>query len=432
MIGFGSPSGLRVPRHRSTTAHLSVLYPWHTDRGLGERGVYIGRNESGGGGAWCYDPFQLYTDGVLTSPNIVVLGQVGSGKSTAVKTLLYRSIGQLHSGNGTPRWCAIIDPKGEYGPLADALGLTRLKLYPGGPTRLNPLDAGPRGGNVDELHARRTALVVALASVALRRDLTATEEAALGWVLDAVSARAGRAPTLHDVADVLALPTDEIAARAKETPAALARQLAELRHGIARLIDGHLRGMFDATSTDAVDWSARGVVVDLSAVYHDRDALKAVMIAATGWLQALLADPAPDAPRRMQVLEEIWALLGNEHTAKYVQSCQKLARSYGVANVLVAHRVADFRAQTDDGTATAKIGIGLLAETQTRILFRQPSDQVAEATELLGLTETEQRILPRLARGRAIWHVAERRAVVQHQVSRCELAICDTNARLVV
>ena len=432
MIRSASSSGLHVPRHRSTTAHLSVLYPWHNDRGLGERGVYVGSNESGGGGAWCYDPFQLYTDGVLTSPNIVVLGQVGSGKSTAVKTLLYRSIGQLHSGNATPRWCAIIDPKGEYGPLADALGLTTLKLYPGGTTRLNPLDAGPSGGNGDEMRARRTSLVVALASVALRRELTATEEAALGWVLDAVAARPGSTPTLHDVVDVLATPTDEIASRAGETPAVLARQLAELRHGIARLIDGHLRGMFDSTSTEEVSWSDRGVVIDLSAVHHDRDALTTVMVAATGWLQALLADPAGDAPRRTQVLEEIWALLGNEHTAKYVQSCQKLARSYGVANVLVAHRVADFRAQTDDGTATAKIGTGLLAETQTRILFRQPSDQVVEAAELLGLTETEQRILPRLARGRAIWHVGDHRAVVQHHISRAELAICDTNTRLVI
>ena len=432
MIGFGSSSGLRVPRHRSTTAHLSVLYPWHTDRGLGEHGVYVGRNESGGGGAWCYDPFQLYTDGVLTSPNIVVLGQVGSGKSTAVKTLLYRSIGQLHSGNATPRWCAVIDPKGEYGPLAEALGLTQLKLYPGGPTRLNPFDAGPSGANIDELRARRVTLVVALASVALRRDLTATEEAALSWVLDSISERQGSVPTLHDVVDLLASPTDQIAARASETPAGLARQVADLRHGIARMIDGHLRGMFDATSTEAVGWSSRGVVVDLSAVHHDRDALTAVMIAATGWLQTLLADVTNETPRRMQVLEEIWALLGNEHTAKYVQSCQKLARSYGVANILVAHRIADFRAQTDDGTATTKIGTGLLAETQTRILFRQPSDQIAEAAELLGLTETEQRILPRLARGRAIWHVADHRAVVQHHVSRAEAQICDTNARLTV
>ena len=41
------------------------------------------------------------------------------------------------------------------------------------------------------------------------------------------------------------------------------------------------------------------------------------MIAATGWLQGLLSAPeSEDVPRRIQVLEEIWALLGSERVAK--------------------------------------------------------------------------------------------------------------------
>ena len=99
--------GLRVPRHRATTAHAQALYPFHVDSGLGSRGVYIGEDITGGNGAWCFDPFQLYTDKVLTSPNILVLGVVGSGKSSAVKTYLYRSIGIL--GSGGPGTCPPLD-----------------------------------------------------------------------------------------------------------------------------------------------------------------------------------------------------------------------------------------------------------------------------------------------------------------------------------
>jgi hypothetical protein len=276
-------------------------------------------------------------------------------------------------------------------------------------------------------------LVSALASTGLRRDLSATEDAVLGWAIDVVTTSGRRAPTLNDVANLLAEPTGEMADRAREGPDDLARQVTDLRHGLSRLLDGQLRGMFDGHSTEAAGWSGRGLVIDLSAVHHDREALTAVMIAATGWLQALLAAPESETvPRRVQVLEEIWALLASERTAKYLQSCQKLARSYGVANISVAHRIADLRAQADDGTATAKVGLGLLADTETRILFRQPSDQVAEATELLGLSETERLILPRLIRGRAIWHVGDRRAVVHHHITPAEFAICDTNARLTV
>jgi len=364
--------GLRIPRHRATTAHVSALYPFHADSGLGPRGIYVGEDLSAGGASWHFDPFQLYTDGVITSPNILVLGMVGAGKSSAVKTMLYRMVGLLGS-DGRSRWCAILDPKGEYGPLARALGLKRLALFPGGQTRLNPLDAGPYVDSSAELRARRTQMTAALAGSMLRRELTATEEAALAWTIDIVTdAETPEAtPTLRDVVDLLASPTEEMLQRsAEESTRELARSIAEVRHGLGKLLDGPLRGMFDGPSTVSLDWSGRGVVIDLSAVHQDPDALTVVMIAATGWLQALLAAPeGEDVPRRIQVLEEIWALLGSERVAKYYQSCQKLARAYGVANISVAHRISDLRAQTDDGTSAAKVSMGLLADTQTRILF---------------------------------------------------------------
>ncbi len=429
------PPGLRIPRHRATTAHVAALYPFHADSGLGPRGVYIGEDLSAGGASWHFDPFQLYTDGVITSPNILVLGMVGAGKSAAVKTMLYRMVGLLGS-DGKSRWCAILDPKGEYGPLADALGLTRLALFPGGRTRLNPLDAGPYVDSTSELRARRTQMTAALAASMLRRELSATEEAALSWTIDTVTdaEQENQVPTLRDVVDLLASPTGEMLARsAEESTRELARSIAEVRHGLGKLLDGPLRGMFDGPSTVSLDWSGRGVVSDLSAVHQDPDALTVVMIAETGWLQALLAAPeSENVPRRIQVLEEIWALLGSERVAKYYQSCQKLARSYGVANISVAHRISDLRAQTDDGTAAAKVSIGLLADTQTRILFRQSTDQVPEAKSLLGLTDVEAELLPKLAVGRALWRVGDHTAIVQHRIGSAEWDICDTDGRLTV
>ncbi len=425
--------GLRLPRHRATNAHLCALYPFHSGAGLGPRGIYVGEDVSAGGSAWCYDPFQLYTDGVITSPNVLVLGMVGSGKSSAVKTLLYRSIGLLGSPGGRPRWCAVLDPKGEYGPLADALGLSRIRLYPGGPTRLNPLDAGPSVGDTDELCTRRTQMVAALAASVLRRELTPLEDAALGWVIDHLTRREqSEAPTLGDVVGLLVTPTSEMVDRAQaSTPLNLAEKLEDLRHGVGRLLDGQLRGMFDGRSTERLDWSGRGVVVDLSAVHQDTAALTGVMIAATGWLQSLLAAPeSANVPRRVQVLEEIWALLGSERVAKYCQSCQKLARSYGVANISVAHRIADLRAQSDDGTSAAKVSMGILADTQTQILFRQSADQIPEAKTMLGLTSYEAQLLPQLAKGRALWRVGDHTAVVQHRIGSDEWPICDTDQRL--
>ena len=86
--------------------------------------------------------------------------------------------------------------------------------------------------------------------------------------------------------------------------------------------------------------------------------------------------------------------------AKYYQSCQKLARAYGVANISVAHRISDLRAQTDDGTSAAKVSMGLLADTKTRILFRQSTDQIPEAKPCSVSPTSKPQLLPKLAVGR--------------------------------
>jgi hypothetical protein len=428
-------AGLRVARHRSTTAQLCALYPFQAEAGLGARGVYLGTNCLTGGGAFAYDPFEFYTQGLLTNTNMIVLGEPGWGKSASVKTLLYRSVGVLASPGGGPRWAGIADPKGEYAPLAEALGLDVLRLHPGGTTRINPLDAGPAAATLGpvEVGVRRMAMATALLEAVLRRDLSPLEDAVVGWAVEHLFAPTGAEPTLVDLARLLGEPTPDMAQRAATTPGDLARLVADLRFGLGKLLDRQLRGMFDGPSTVNIDWHGRGVVLDLSAVFHDPEALTLVMIAATAWLQTLLATPEGDhTPRRIQVLDEAWALLRTERTARYLQSCWKLWRSYGVANIAIAHRLSDLRSQADDGTATAKVAMGLLADTQTRVVFRQASDQVGETADLLGLNSAEAFLLSRLVKGRALWKVAGRAAVVQHVIGLAERSFCDTDAALVV
>jgi hypothetical protein len=150
-------------------------------------------------------------------------------------------------------------------------------------------------------------------------------------------------------------------------------------------------------------------------------------VAAAGWLSQLMAGPGP---QRVQVIDEAWALLGNRHTARYLQTCFKLGRTYGVANVCIAHRPSDLGAQADDGTATAKIAAGLLADAATKILLRQAPDQLDAASTSFGLTEPERHIVGHLARGRALWKVAGRSAVVHHMLAPSEADMCDTDARM--
>jgi hypothetical protein len=355
---------------------------------------------------------------------MVVFGDPGTGKSAAVKTMVYRWVGLRHR-HQPRRWLAVCDPKGEYARLARALSLEVLALRPGGSVRLNPLDVP---GDARGVGLRRAALLTAILSCLLRRELTPLEDAAVGWVVDEFDRRPGVRPTLADAASLLASPTAEMAVRAAATPDGLARAVEDLRFGLGKLLERELRGMFDGASTVNCDAHSGGVVIDLSAVHGDRTVLGVVMAAATAWISGHLA--RRDGLQRVQVIDEAWALLANPASVRHLQASWKLCRDYGVANIAVAHRVVDLRAQADDGTALSKIAAGLLGDTETRVLFRQAPDQVAETKALLGLTDVEADLLPRLARGRALWKRPGASALVQHVVAPSEWVFCDTDGAL--
>jgi type IV secretory pathway VirB4 component len=207
----------------------------------------------------------------------------------------------------------------------------------------------------------------------------------------------------------------------------LARAAAPVVFALDKLLHRALRGMFDGPTTVGLDWAdGRGIVVDLSAVYGDRQALPLVMMAATHWLGGVLQRPSDR--RVIQVIDEAWAAVA--HGARHFQSSLKLSRTYGVSTWLVCHRPADLTAQSDDGTADAKIAAGLLSDIQTRVLLRQPPDQLPIAGELFGLTERETALLGQLTRGRALWRLQNRGAVAQTVLTERERRLFDTDAAM--
>ena len=60
--------------------HPVGAYPFVAEGGLGSSGVFVGQDLYSGG-SFVYDPWVLYANGVITAPNVVLAGIVGSGKS---------------------------------------------------------------------------------------------------------------------------------------------------------------------------------------------------------------------------------------------------------------------------------------------------------------------------------------------------------------
>jgi type IV secretory pathway VirB4 component len=420
--GWGKAPGVPVEWQRSTMAHLCSVYPFHADVGFGHRGVLLGTNVTAGMSGFYFDPFEFYAQRHLTNPNMIVMGSVGYGKSATVKAFIRR----LKAVYGADRYLAVIDPKGEYGAVAADLGLAVVKLHPGGSDRINPMEIV--GGDADGAVVARQQLATQLVAGVLDRPLSAIEDAVLGWAIERRSQSTGLlAFTLRDLCAEVSDPPDELVRLSRHSPLELARATAPVAFALDKLCSRTLRGMFDGQTSIDIDWNTGpGIVLDLSAVYANSEALPLVISAATHWLSSALRE-RPQR-RSVQVIDEAWAAV--RHGAGYFQSSLKLSRAHGVATVLVCHRPSDLTAQADDGTSSAKIAAGLLSDIQTRVLLRQPPEQIPAAAELFDLTERERQWLGQLVPGRAIWHIGQRSAVVQVQLTANERQLFDTDQRM--
>jgi type IV secretory pathway VirB4 component len=402
--------GPRVPAHELTSAHLQAAYPFVAEAGLGGRGVLIGR-DAYSGGSFCYDPWVLYEDGRITGPSAVIAGQLGLGKSALVKTYLAR---QLAFG----RRAVVVDPKGEYERLAAWFDTAPIRLAPRGAVRLNPLD--PRVGRDGQL-----ALLAAILHSSLRRPLHPAEHAALDVALAAAGAT--DTPTLPAVQHHLLHPTSEDAGRLATTEGGLADDGRPCALELRRLCEGDLAGMFDGPTSEWVSLDAPVVVFDMRAVL-DSPALGILMTCVAAWLEGQLR--SADGHKRIVVLDEAWALVADLATAAFLQRSWKLARSSGVQNILVVHRLSDLAAAGDAGTRLARIAHGLLSDSETRVLLRQSPADLAATRELTGLTAAEIDHVAALPRGTALWRVGTRSFIVQHRISDAERWLIDTDAAM--
>lgn len=429
-------SAVRLPAHEGTTAQLGAAYPFVASRPLGVRRVLVGRDLAGG--PFLHDPFSLYAAGTLTNPNMTVLGQIGRGKSALVKSYLYR---QAAFG----RQIAVLDPKGEYGGLAAALGTVPIALSPVGGVRVNPLDeSGPAGGRQAGVRHRRLVLLGALAEATLRRPLSPREHLVLELGLDRVVAER-LVPTLRDVVDAVLRPHPDAGSAVGMTAEALVSDGRDVGLELRRLIGGDLAGMFDGETSPALaalggkrrapavsgrpsggGTGPMALVVDLSEVYHSQ-ALPALMVCAAAWLHGMTGD---EDAKTLFVVDEAWAILSDLAVSRFLRSSWKLARARGVANIAVCHRASDLSASGTAGSEQARLAEGLLADSETVVCYAQPASELPSLAEVLGCTVGDLAFLPRLPRGVALWRVAGQSYLVEHLLASHEHDMVDTDSRL--
>lgn len=416
-----TPGRFRLPRHQDTSATLAGQYPFLAEAGLGSQGVFVGQDLYSGG-SFVYDPWVLYQRGIITAPNVVLAGIVGSGKSSLAKSLYTRS---LPFGR---RVYVPGDPKGEHTPVAEAVGGKAIILGHGLRNRLNPLDAGYRPSSLSDMEwatqvaSRRRDLIGTLAETVLDRALSPLEHTAIDLALtDAV--RSAQVPILPMVVDRILAPNP-----ADDQDGRLAEDGRLVGHALRRLVAGDLQGLFDGPSTVRFDPSLPMVSLDLSRVAENSTLISVLMTCSSAWMESALSDP--NGGQRWVIYDEAWRLMQYPALLRRMDAQWRLARHFGIANMLIFHKLSDLDNVGDSGSAMRALASSLLANAETRIVYRQEPDQLGSTALALGLTGTEQRLLPTLGVGQGLWRIKDRSFVVQHQLHPAELQAFDTTGRM--
>jgi hypothetical protein len=423
---------LRVQPHKATSDVVAGAYPFLAESGLGPEGVLIGQDAWSGAG-FVYDPWVLYSSGVLTNPNCLLAGVVGRGKSTLAKAIATRSI-------AFGRKCYVPgDPKGEWSVVARSVGGQAIELGQSG-ARLNPLDEGPRtafvtnvdGTNtalsddawVDMVRQRRRELLRSITEAALGRSMTPVESTALLAALDE-AVRANSVPTLPQVVTAIFDPPGDVIGSSR---AQLLEDGREVGHALSRLVGGDLGGLFDGPSTVRFDPNLPMVSLDLSRIQGSDAKIGLVMACASSWMEAALADPS--GGQRWVVYDEAWRVLKQPALLARMQSQFKLSRALGIANLMVIHRLSDLDAVGEANSQARNLALGLLADCSTKIIYAQESGEDQKTGAALGLSSTEIDQLSGLTRGEGLWRIGERSFVVRNVCTPGELALFDTNQKM--
>ena len=165
--------------------------------------------------------------------------------------------------------------------------------------------------------------------------------------------------------------------------------------------------MFDAPSTVAFDADAPMMVMDTSALIGaSEQALSLAAACGATWLEAAVTNP--DGGKRLVVYDEGWRMLADPYMLAKMSEQWRLARTYGIANLLIMHKVADLNEIGDSTSGHRQKALGLLTEADTRIIYRQKHDAMRLTKEALGLPKLSAstwRTFPR-ASGSGRWGTA--------------------------
>lgn len=362
-------------------------------------------------------PHNLYEAGIITAPIIVILGGVGTRKSSLMKT--HYGLRALATGTRL----AVFDRKvqregatvhGEYHRLSRVVpGAETVVLHrdPEIGTRINILDP-EIAAQTDEETVGQDELLRMVATAAMGRPLSPEEAYALAAAHRIGLARAtaeGRVAVLSDVVAALYTPTvGSIPGPMKGTEPVLASagivdqtRVTEwglpVALGLERFLAGDLSGLIDGETRGPdgrpINLLAPLLVIDTSTLPEGSVALDLMMAIFSTYLMNRWARVPGE---KVLALEEAYSADELGAVSKVIKALVKRSRGVGAAVIAIMHHLSDL-------SPTSPL-YSLIQEASIAHIFNQDKTQdAAQAVEMFNLPAEFAEVIQTLPAGKHVW-----------------------------
>jgi len=348
----------------SVSSSLAGSFPFISNDMISETGILYGMNQHTGG-LVIFDRF----NSKLPNMNSCILATSGAGKSFTVKLEILRYLL-----NGID--VIVIDPENEYKTLAEKVGGTYVNIATSSQQFINPFDIPPRIEDVDygkgDLLRSQIMSLISLIKL-LIGELTTEEEALLdkaitstyslkGFSLEATEYEGKQPPLMEDLMNVL----DGMDGGEK----------------IALRLSKYVTGTFGKLFNNYTNVDINNALTTFS-IRDLEDVLKTP--AMFNVLNFIWTKVRAHKKKRLLVCDEAWILLQHETSAEFLFGLIKRARKYGLGITTISQDIEDF--------VRSKYGKPILSNSSLQLLLKQSTTSIKSLSELLGLSEAEQRRL---------------------------------------
>lgn len=409
------PEGQDELRRTITLDSTSVAttFPFLSNSLIMPSGCLLGM--TGAGEPVLLDPWDT---GALENPHAFVGGVTGAGKSYLGKLWLARSL--LCNGVQGEQ-CSVIDPDGEYAPLAEAFGGSVIRIAPGSGHHLNPFDLLPPRCDINtyvEEVKQMDRLAEKIQDLHSLLDLMLAdhgtflgmrEKAFLDRALYEVYRRAGittdphthshQPPLLRDLADVF-------------HSGVCGPDTFDLGLRLSRYTEGSLAGLLNSPTN--VPLGSHLLVWDVREMRGDLRSVGIWLIADCIWTQAVYQQA-----RRCLSIDEAASLIEHPEGGRFLANLSRRARKRYLRLVTMT--------QSPERFVSDEWGSVIASNAAIKILKLQDRTSVKAVASRFGLTRGEEQRLLTFGVREALVLAGDRKVLVTIRASEREHALITTN-----